>query len=174
MSERVTYSQQQQNKPRPAHGEAQVVIFGDIVVAGRKFTVTLREGATLEEALTLLDIAEELVRRTAANSQAEQPNAQPGRAPRRDDQEGVAEVDRVVVAGTREKPVVEMYSTGLRYPVLRASARWLTGYFLNQFGRAPDWLMDVGHEQSVAWTVEWRRTEKGYKNIVSIRRRQEA
>lgn len=178
-----------------AHNEATALLFTDIYRDGHRWSLTLRQGASMGDVDALLTIAQSVQdeRAVAHGFTFERATLQPAtsvptadngspplaktglegvttNAPREGDEGGRILCNRIEVSGSR----VEFYAANdaLKYPVLNAPD-WQLRKALGLSDEDP--LPDLGGE----WIIEWAASEKlnqrgnPYKDLVAIWKRED-
>lgn len=181
-------------------GEASFVYFIDpplVHPSGLRFHITFRDGVTqdlITQAFDSIDlVVEEARSRGYAGSwkqpkqdkpqdrapQEGQPSQHRWRTPKEDEESGTADISKLKITGTEDKPVVEMYSPvpGLKYPFFKppyviVRDRLLERYPAELFSDEHWQLLGTcGKVHEVAWEVDWTRSPNNPKwlDVTGIR-----
>lgn len=165
------------------HTEATCLAFSDIHLNGAKWSVTIRQGVTQKDIDGLLDkiayltgAAAEKGFRFPGSPKTEEEPPRPvrgGETAGDDANDNPVRIGSFKITGTKDKPVVELYSTNerLKFPVLRPPFSVLEGVVHRGY---PDLdltaLSDCGREGGVDWVVDWEPSPKNpkWRDLVAV------
>ena len=183
-------------EPVEAHKEAHALIFGNLNGPdGQRWSITIREGVTPDEIDGMLeawlylckrgmergwltDRTASKTTRPAAAVASTHPTKHPAAPPKSESTEtaegGTWTIGSLQIAGTLDKPVVQMFDTDprLHYPRLTVPASLVAALLDNRYNlKNADHLKAIGMTYKVAWTVTWVRSAKNpkWKDLVDIK-----
>jgi hypothetical protein len=171
------------------HTEATCIAFSEIHLDGARWSFTIRQGVTQEDIDALLDkilyTAEAAAKRgfrfpgaPRAEEETHPPRPAKSDSTHHDGagmgaDDNPARVGRFKVAGTKDNPVVELYSANarLKFPILKTPFSILSDVVHQGY---PDLdltaLSDCGQEGKVNWEVSWVASPKNpkWRDLVAV------
>lgn len=163
-----------------SHNEAKWVAFTQFRIGGVNWNITLREGMCREDLTDLgelLSVAgqvlsdgepQDVPRETGGRREYSTPNG---------DGNNWENINRLVISGTLDKPLVEMYSTNdrLKFSFMRTPSDIVKGFLEQNYPTMSAAQLEVldrcGKTISVDWLIEWQPSPKNpkWKDLLDIR-----
>lgn len=187
----------------PGHTEARWVAFTQYVAAGRSWNVTIREGMDAAEINRMLNTIADAtdaiaqvadpapaVRDAVGSPQtgggsrttgggvfgAHGASGGPSGASPAPTGIQVSDVSKVIISGTRDAPIVQMFSPNekLKFPLFQTPAGLVESALRDRYPRLADEdlqvFRDCGFQMPVSWRVQWTPSPKNpkWKDLVTI------